>query len=151
MIDKIGNMKIGRRLSIGFGIVILITVFVGLFSLLKLQTLAELTENIYEHPLVVSNAVRDIRANINAMHRSMKDVALAETVEKIDTASAAVVMYEQQVYKDFKTVFEQFLGDKRDVDHAYRSFVDWKLIRDEVITLSRRGRKDEAVDITRGK
>ncbi len=41
----------------------------------KIQWLTSVSE-MYLYPLTMSNAVRDIRANINAMHRSMKSVVL---------------------------------------------------------------------------
>jgi len=148
---KFGNLKIGLRLSLGFGIVIVITAVVGTFALLEIQDLGELTENMYNHSLIVSNAVRDIKANINAMHRSMKDVALSDNTNQINEAAAIVDKYEQTVFRDFEIVFDRFLGDMKDVEHAHRSFIEWKIIRDEVITLSKQNKKDAAADITRGK
>ncbi len=148
---KIGNFKIGLRLGIGFGIVVIIPAIVGIHSIFEMRTLADLTAKMYRYPLTVSNAVRDIRANINAMHRSMKDVALAGNIEQINQAAAVVDEYEKEVYKDFEIVFERFLGDMEDVKNARQSFSDWKVIRDEVIDLSKQGKRDMAVDITRGK
>ncbi len=148
---SIKNLKIGQRLVIGFSIIILIIVIIGVFSIKTMQSLADLTSQIYDHPLAVSNSVRDVRANINAMHRSMKDVALAESIQEVNAASKLVDNYEQQVYKDFEMIFERFLGDKTDVENAHKAFSDWKVIRDEVIKLSKQGKKNEAVDITRGK
>ncbi len=155
--SKIKNVTIGRRLGIGFGIIILITVIVGVFALVQLQTLARLTEKVYLHPLAVGNAMRNIRAGINAIHCSMKDVALAETIEKIDEAALSVAMNEQQVSKNFEIIFKQFLGEKSYVEHVHKEFCDWKIIRDKMIMLSRKGikgikgRKNEAADIIREK
>ena len=144
-------MKIGTRLGIAFGFSILITIIVGTFVMFEMQTLADLTESMYDHPLAVSNSVRDIKADIIAMHRSMKDVALAENIEQIDEAAAIVNQYEQQVYSNFDIVFDRFLGDISEVKYAQQLFSEWKVIREEVIELSRQNRKIEAVEITKGK
>ena len=144
-------MKIGNRLSIGFGISILITLIWGISALSEIQNLAKLTESMYQHPWTVSNAVRDIKADILAMHRSMKDVVLAENSKEIDEAAALVDNYEVRVYKNFGIVLNRFLGDLDEVKTAEKAFYDWKVIRDEVISLSRAGYKGEAADITRGK
>ncbi len=80
---KPSNLNIGKRLGLGFGLVIILTFFVSMYTVSKLQRLANISEELYEHPYAVSNAVRDIRAYINAMHRSMKDVALSKNHEKI--------------------------------------------------------------------
>lgn len=50
-------MKIGTRLGFGFGLSILITLIAGAFALSGMKILAEITENMYRHPLTVSNAV----------------------------------------------------------------------------------------------
>ena len=147
----LGNLKIGFRLYGGFGIVVLLAVAVGVIAVLGMYELAGLTSKMYRHPLAVSNAVRDVKVGINAMHRSMKDVALSEKIEDVNRFAAIVEDYEQNVYESFNIIFDRFLGDKRDVSKAHQSFSDWKVIRDEVILLSRAGEKDKAIAITKGK
>ncbi len=148
---KIRNLKIGVRLGLGFGLVVLMTAIDGFIDINEIENVLDNTGKMYRHPLVVSNAVRDIRANIMAMHRSMKDVALAMNNEQLDLAEAKIDENEKEVYNLFKVVFERFLGDKSDVEIAYDSFSDWKPIRDEVIQLVHNGEKDKASEITKGK
>lgn len=145
------KLTIKNRLALGFSIILLLLIVIGTFSLRNLNHVTETTENIYKHPLVVSNAVRDIKANIIAIHRSMKDVALAETELEMNQAKLQVDEYERQVYEKFDIVLDKFLGDKKDVENAYNSFADWKIIREEVILLWQRGEKEEAIAITKGK
>ena len=145
------NLKIGIRLAIGFSSVLILTIIVGVIAIIEMQNLAENIIQMYKHPFAVSNAVRDIRADIIAIHRSMKDVALAKDVGQITTASATVYRYEQNVYKSFELVSQRFLGDKSDVKTAKQAFSEWKAIRDEVISLMELGEKDQAADITKGK
>jgi len=147
---KITNLKIGTRLAIGFASVLILTVIVGITAIIEMQNLAGDIVLMHKHPLAVSNAVRDIRANIIAIHRSMKDIALAKDVGQIATASATLDRYEQEVYKSFKLVSQRFLGDKSDVKTAQQAFSEWKAIRDEVIRLMELGEKDQAADITKG-
>ncbi len=148
---KFRDFKIGNKLALGFGLVIIIVIIVGTVSVYRLLEVAELTEKIYYHPLNVGYSVRDIKANINGMHRSMKDVATGESKAEIEEAIRAVDLLEIEVYKSFRIVFERFLGDMTDVYSAHESFEQWKSIRDEVIRLSLSGNKREAVAITRGK
>ncbi len=148
---KIGNLRIGSRLYLGFGLVMLLTVAMGVTAILGMLKLANLTSKMYHYPLTVSNAVRDVKTNINAMHRSMKDVALAGDTEEVKKTARIVDDYEKAVFKSFDTVFERFLGNQRDVKNAHQAFSDWKIIRDEVIQLSLRGEKDRAAGITKGK
>lgn len=147
----LNKFKIRGRILFSFGILILVMIASGVYSMNKSKNLAELTNKLYKHPLAVSNAVRDINTGIVKMHRSMKDVALANNDDQLNSAIQMVNMFEQEVYDYFDIVFERFLGDKSDVQTAYDAFSEWKVIRDEVIQLQREGNKLEAANITKGK
>lgn len=148
---KLGNLKIGVRLGGGFALVVIFTLIVGSIAITGMLQLADLTAKMYRHPLTVSNAVRDIKANIIAMHRSMKDVVLAQDGIEINNAEKIVAGYEQEVFKSFEIIFERFLGDQSDVKAAHQAFSDWKAIRDEVIQITKLGDEDKAAAITKGK
>jgi len=93
-------MKLTIRLKIllGFGIVLLLSAAVNIYSLIQIKAVASLTENIYNHPLQVSKAVLTADGDIIRMHRSMKDVALASDEAGVTAASKAVNEYEKEVY-----------------------------------------------------
>ncbi len=143
--------KIGIRLGCGFGIVVLLMIFMGTIAVVQLNDAADMTAQLYNHPLAVSNAVRDIRAEIVAMHRSMKDVVLARSAEQLDAAKESLSEHEQNTLDSFKIIFERFLGDKSDVEAAHKAFIDWRPIRQEVIELMHLGRTEEASAITKGR
>lgn len=142
-----------KRNSIGFAftLIILLLLAQAVLSLSYLSTIATQVEKLYEHPYAVSNATRDIRIDLVSMHRYMKDVALAENKEKVSLASALVNEHEQRVLKSFDLIFDRYLGDSNDIQLAYKAFVDWKLVRDEVIRLKQKGQDKKAADITRDK
>ncbi|OSM01403.1 methyl-accepting chemotaxis protein [Magnetofaba australis] len=145
------NVKIGGKLAIGFGIVIAQMLALGLFAIYEMNHLANNTDKLYKHPYTVSTAALRIQSDIIAMHRSMKDVALAKKVGDIDEATAKVDDYEQKALKDFKILKDAFLGDKTRINKLEKAFRDWKLIRDEVIALMREGNRGKAADITKYK
>ncbi|MBT3242376.1 MAG: response regulator [Bacteroidetes bacterium] len=148
----LSNIRIGYRLALGFGMVVMITIAIGFVGNRNIDRLWRTTEELYQHPLEVSKAVRDIKINIVAIHRSMKDVALAAGNDlQINQAIFPVDDYEREVYEAFVIVNEQFLGDMADVQKAYDAFINWKPIRDEVIQLSKLGNLEDAADITKGK
>jgi len=123
----------------------------GITSIYNLLKLSQLTEDIYRHPFVVSNAVRSIDTNLISMHRYMKDVALSRNDMELESAIHKVNEHEKLALKEFDIVFKQFLGDKSKVQTVYQAVLDWKIIRDEVITLMRSGKKQQAAQITKGK
>ena len=140
-----------NKTNIGFALIIALVMFASMFSIHTIQTISAETERLYIHPFTVSNAARDIKINMISMHRDMKDVALADNDEQLNTASALVDAHEQEVFKNFEIIFERFLGDKGKIHRVYQSFASWREIRNEVIALRRAGDAASAAEITKGK
>jgi len=126
----VNNLTIGVRLSIGFGIVFVLFCALTIFAINRMEYLADNTRQIYNHPLTVSNAVLRINAHIIKMHRSMKDIALDETLAQINNDSRLVDGFEKEVYADFDIINKWFLGDRTLFEAARKVFVSWKPIRD---------------------
>ena len=145
------SININTRLITGLVLLFIISAVLSGYVVNKLSELNTMSNNILKHPYAVSNAVRDIKLNIYAMHRSMKDVATASDEKELTDAIAKVDSYEDTIYNRFDLVFERFLGDPNDVEAAFVSFENWKQIRDEVITLVKEGKQQQAVNITKGK
>lgn len=145
------NLKIRGRLLAGFSIVVGLTLLVGVVAIFRMSELADLTEKLYRHPYAVSTSVRDIKSGIIAMHRSMKDVALAPDVEGINYAVNMVKSYENDIYAQFDLLSERFLGDPKTITNAKELFEDWEPIREEVIDHMRKGDREAAANVTRTK
>ena len=140
-----------RNIIISFSITIVFLIFLGVVSIVKMMELSELTQKLYKHPFTVTNATKTIETNLVSMHRYMKDVALAKSMDEIKDAVVKVNDNELTIYKEFDIVFDRYLGDKKDIQMSYDAFVNWKPIRDEVIDLMKLGERDEAAQITKGK
>lgn len=138
-------------MTASFAIVLVMLLAMAIFALVEMSVLTGLTNKLYQHPYAVTTAAQEVQGRITAMHRSMKDVALAQTPEAVDAAARAVDEQEQAALAAFAMVLERFLGDKAQIEAARQSFRDWKPIRDEVIMLSRQGDKAGAAEITKSK
>ncbi|MBY0430401.1 MAG: MCP four helix bundle domain-containing protein, partial [Rhodospirillales bacterium] len=145
------NLSIGARLMAGFGAVIVVTLVLGGLALRDLDTLAELTVKLYRHPMTVSVEAVEAKADLIAMHRGMKDVALAPDAAILDAAVKAVADYETSALKHLAVVRERFLGGQAEVDQLINTMEAWRPIRAEVIALMREGKRAEAAAITREK
>ncbi len=144
------NIRIGYRLSIGFGLLVLVLILLAGFALNRMNLLAKQTTLMHDHPLAVSNAVLRINTNIIRIHRNMKDVALAQSEAGIEIASRKVDKCEENVYKDFVIIDKQFLGENEKYEKALKVFSEWKVIRDRVLSLKRDGENLVAANITKG-
>jgi signal transduction histidine kinase/ActR/RegA family two-component response regulator len=145
------NRPIRNRLNNGFAIVIAISFIAISMTFIVIRSITGTTELIYEHPLQVSNAVRDVQISINGIHGSMKDIALTSDNKEIDSIAGRVDELDQQALDAFSIIFNKYLGPKTDIDSAFIAFLQWSPIRKEVIELKLAGKDTEAADITRGK
>lgn len=139
-----------HKLILSYLLIILLFFSFGIFTIKGIVTVGDLTKMIYDHPLVVSNASLNAGLNITKMHRSMKDVVLANDSEEIKTALQAVAGNELKVYQQLDVVRAEILGKEGQAleKQTRQLFSAWKPIREEVVRLLQTGDKDAAVLIT---
>jgi len=146
------NVKrgIGRKIFSGFGIVGLLLTGAIIITLSSIDSLNKNIRLTYDHPLAVTRASTLIKFEIVQMHRSMKDVTLAETSEARNEYIKLVDMNEKEAIQLFDIVHQQILGDEgRELSlNAYKAFLDWQPIRERVIALAEAGDYREAQRIT---
>ncbi len=132
-------------------LLILLIICLGYFSISQNNVLGDITVKLYRHPLAVTRASLMANNYIIKMHRSMKDVALAENNDGIEAARLAVNQYEQKVYQQFDIISERILGVEGEalISETIKLFKAWKPIRDEVIVLMEQGDRAEAAQITK--
>jgi PAS domain S-box-containing protein len=118
---------------------------IGWLGYSSVNRVAELTENLYNHPFAVSAAVLRIQRDVLGMHRAVKEIVLSDSAEDIGRQQQYLAGTEANVLADFKLVQERFLGDTALVQSAMNHFEAWRPVRDEVIRLNLAGMKQEAL------
>ncbi|MCT4686710.1 methyl-accepting chemotaxis protein [Vallitalea sp.] len=145
------KLSITTRITLSFVMVIII--FVGL-SIYLIQSMIGIKDNLvkmYEHPFTVSNEIKEVKLGIVKIHREMKDISTVTNQETIDELVENVNQYEAEVLATIDVIYDRFLGEKTMLDNAKNSFIEWKVIRDEVIELTRNGNLENASRITKEK
>ncbi len=114
------KQKIGVRLGYGFGMVVFLVVLLGIMAIVGMNNSIFMIEELQEHPLTVSNAVRDIRSEIIAIHRSMKDVVLAENTEQVDEAKNDVSKHEERALDAFDIELSKVMVAREQIQNSVR-------------------------------
>lgn len=138
-----------RSLIVSFALIISLSTMLGVLALYQMLTIADNVDKIYRHPFAVSNAGQTIESRILAMHRDMKDVVLIKDENNIHPILLQIDQHEQAVLEQFNIIFERFLGSKSEISSTYQLFLEWRPIRNEVLTLHALGEHDAAIQITR--
>jgi hypothetical protein len=108
---KIRNLKIGTRLTIGFMLVIMMTLAAGGLGLHQMSVLAGLVTRMYNHPLTVGYTMRDIRSEIDQMHDQMQRLLFVSNAVELDDVERHIDSATARVMDKFALVMERFLGD----------------------------------------
>ena len=123
------------------------------YSLYQLKKMHQIAENIYEHPLKVSNAALIVKLNVIKMHRDMKDVVLFKSDQNLLELMKKVEKAEVEVYNNLLIIKNNILGKKglglqKETEALFKN---WKPIRDRVIDLVKHKNFSTAIEITKGK
>ncbi len=145
----LNKVKIGIRLTLGYALIILISVSLVVLSLLALQKMDELSNKIYFNSFAARAAVLEAEGDIFAINRAMKDVVLSDNTEQLETAINDIDKYTGETKQNFEDLQKAFTGDKSLVDGLIKSFNDWTAMCEEIIKLTKEGNKAEALENSR--
>lgn len=143
------NLSIGTRLALSFGFILIMLAAVAGISLYSIDSLSGLTTKLYKHPYAATNAAYRADAEVVRVHRGMKDVALSNSPEALETAIKAVKSSEKKVYAEIEVLRERFLSDPKYIDNVAKAMDAWVVFYDATIELVKQGRKAEAAERTR--
>ncbi len=144
------KMGIRKRIFTGFGIVGLLLASAIIITLISISILNTNIQMTHDHPLAVTRAATLIEFEIVEMHRSMKDVTLAEGKEAQSRYIDLVNVDEAEVLELFDLIQKQILGEKGQelASITQKAFLEWRPIRQRVIDLTEVGEQLEAQHIT---
>ena len=153
MIQDIKSQKEVKLLIIVFIVIGILSIAVKSFEFYNIKIISDTTKDIYEHPLKVSNASLNINLDIYKMHRDMKDIVLSSSDKELLALVEEVNKHEKRVYKNFDAIENNILGnDGLKLEKKTRElFAKWKPIREEVISLVKNAKYNDAIAITKGK
>jgi len=139
------NMKIGTQLKLGFAVLLLFVIVLGLVSYLQTEEISQQIEVTYKHPLQVRQAIGVIREDIRAIQVEYRDILLADSAEKIQSALQKTDVYEAEVLRRFGVLQERYLGPQIDVENALNAFVRWSSLHKNSRDVSRTGNINKAM------
>ncbi len=141
------DTSIGTRLGAGFGLLLLLLVGYGIFSIREMELLAGLGNALYDHPMTSGHAIRDANTAILKMHRAMLQVPRSSEQQLLELEKV-VAENEQMVRSHLATLETSFLGTKESLRAVENSFAAWAPIRARVISLRHEGKLDESLRMT---
>ncbi len=144
------SMRIGFRLSVGFGLLLILTLIVGGFAIRSVNSVAALTANLYEHPFAVTNNLLEARVAIRTMQRAVRDAALAQNATERNQLAAETDAQFTVAAQSLKVARSRFLGDVTKFDVADRALSDYRQVANSILELFRQDKMQDALAALRG-
>ena len=130
---------IGMRLGVGFGVGVLFTMIVGTVGMYSNKALNSFTDDLYDHPYVVTNALRAANGDIIETRGVVKDLVTLTDTRQLPPLISQVVIHDRDAQARFAIIKERYLGPPEDVDHVIKDFADLQDIRQTIIARAQAG------------
>ena len=150
---SIQNLSIRKRLMTILAVWIIIFLGLGIYVLRQMSNLGSITRDIYDQPMLVSNAAIEVRVDMLKIQRSMRDMLLVKSVE------------EQQKNLELQDSLQKSIMDNLDIikkqtdidrvlemeEETRKTLQQWAEDRTNVVELMEKGNNELASDIVLNK
>jgi CheY-like chemotaxis protein/signal transduction histidine kinase/HAMP domain-containing protein len=140
----IRKLPLSTRLTVGFLLVLAVTLGVGGVGIHQLTVLAGITQDFHDHPFTVRGALLGLRADIQTM-RAQKLAALYDNgTQHVEQVAQRFVALDRDAREKIALIEERYLGPQRDVRQVATAYEEWRSDALHVIGLLREGQGQEA-------
>lgn len=147
------NMKIGTRLGMGFGVVIVLIVFMAIFAIFEMSSVSRVVDLVVNDRMPKTIYANDIIDNINIVARAVRNMALRSEMSKIQEEDTRITDASKIVSENFKKLEDALTtaDGKKLLQEVARSRENYLPLLTEIRKLLIENRKAEATTLIFGK
>ena len=138
------NMKVSRKLSLGFAFILLFVLLMGVISYRQADLLFQQTETMYDHPLQVRRALGTLINDVSGVRIGVRDLILSDNDQFTQDAIQTIELLSVDAEKQFDILKQQYLGMPSDVEETYQNYTLWRIECGKIIDLAISGDREEA-------
>ncbi len=138
------DLKIGRQLCIGIGVILAMGVILAALAWVQTDALWLQTKELYDHPLQVTQAVGELKADFLVMHRSIRGLLLAMNEKEISAFLFRIKTHKADASRQINVLYDRYLGPRGDIATLDDELVKWDAICEETLRLLRARKAFEA-------
>ncbi|GAA0182587.1 response regulator [Clostridium sediminicola] len=130
------NMTIRKRLASFAIIIVAIFIFMGIFSIKSLRNISQISVDIYNHPLEVSNAATRSSQQITKIQSLMKEFISSDNYFELESVVNEINEAEDLLYKNLNIIKKDILGEEgKELEKEARQVLEgWKILRSGIIS-----------------
>ncbi|RPH32086.1 MAG: response regulator [Bacteroidales bacterium] len=138
------NIRIGTQLKLGFALLLMFVVVLGVISYKQSGQIHLQTETMYAHPIKTRRAIGEITSSVLSMRMNIRDYLLIEDDKARQSILNEMVVNQSNVPQKILELRQSYLGPQADIDNFYNEFAKWVSIRETTIRIADSGRLKEA-------
>ena len=141
------NLKVKKKLLVGYGIVLIMTVLIAVFSMFQLKMANEDLENFMAGSVKADDLIKENRIATNIAARYLRDMV----IEKDDSAYADKTAKVQEniatIKNNFETLQSMDVLDQDALNEYQNAMEEWFDIGDKVLSLLNENKREEAQEV----
>ncbi len=145
---KFNNLKIANQLRTALFFIFFVVLLLGGVSWYQANTLWKHTQNLYDHPLKVRQAINGLETDIFVLDRNTKKYIQANTTEKRQNILQSLNKTNADINWRFIILRSRYLGPKTDIRKMENEFNKWSRLINNVIDQARTGENKKALEMT---
>lgn len=126
-------------MGLSFATMLLFVIILGVVSYWQTDKIYKQTESIYNHPMQVRAAIRQLEAEVANIGLGTKDLLLAKNNQESFEATHLIQLASANALQQFYIMNEQYLGPRKDLDEAFNAYITWKTANEENYKLALSG------------
>ncbi|WP_346047204.1 HAMP domain-containing protein, partial [Paraclostridium tenue] len=138
------NLKIGRKLTLAFGILLIISMCTSFYTVSKLKEAGDLSHELYRRPYSQTNETMEIRRDLVSAERNVGNAMLYTNPAKY---KGIVTKDIEGAYENLKKVRSTFQGDMSLVDNLEKSISNFEQEALNVYTVIEQGNYKGAIEM----
>lgn len=142
------DLSIKKKLTIGFSIIILLSLLIGAYSVMTIRSVSRQTENMYYGPYDGVKSMLTVKSQIFQIHSLLQNISMSNDEQEILDLADEMRSIENDVFSEFKQIEQSGIIEEEQFSAFKTQFINWNPIRDEITNLCLAGMNDIAGRIT---
>lgn len=127
------NISIRKRINIGFTLIIIISVFINIYLIIKIRQISQNIDYLYQHPFIVSNTTRELRTDFLSLYFSLMQINSSRDKKTLYSEKENIDRLNNDIESSFASLSERYLGNISDIQLLNLSFKKYKILEIELL------------------
>ncbi|MFZ5772545.1 MAG: methyl-accepting chemotaxis protein [Thermodesulfobacteriota bacterium] len=147
------NMKIGLRLGLGFGLLVMLLVIMAAVSYQKLQGLDRMINKVVNDRFSPTVQAMEMSEAVNLTARAIANIVLNSDAEYMEQQYAQLAQARKQIERNMRTLQDALAGGEgqRQITALDEAAGSYRELEEEYLGLIKSGNRDQALQLLQGK